>query len=71
MKYHYYAPIVVDAIINYHKENFGENLTKTDVYLMQPYDILAEYLNWEGILGYTWIIENILVSHEIEEDKEE
>lgn len=70
MKLHNYKRFVVDAVINYHKENYNQELTEYEVCLMHPSDVLQQYLNWEGIIGYAWIIEHILIDHEVEEVKD-
>ena len=66
MKLYKYTSVVIDAIKDYCKENLNQNLSNTDVQMMYPRDVLRMYLEWEGIIGYTWIIENILLDREIE-----
>lgn len=68
MTYHHYTSVVKDAVIDYYAFNFNQCLTSTDVEMMHPRDVLKIYLEWEGIMGYTWIIENILLDHSTTEE---
>lgn len=61
---HYYLRYVIDAVRN-HEHEMGNELSREDVQLMDPNEVLAIFLEWEGIIGYTWIIRDIMEDHEI------
>lgn len=57
---HNYTSSVRDAVKDFYLENFGQTLTDEDVNNMDRHDVLDAYLSWEGIIGYTWLIESIM-----------
>lgn len=65
---HHYPRVVINAIKEYYKCNYNEELTDYDVEIMHNYYVLATYLEWEGIIGYTNTIIDIFDCM-VEEDK--
>lgn len=55
-----YRTSVYDDVIEYYKENFGEDITREDVDKMERKEVLRYWLEWNGILGYTYDILDIL-----------
>lgn len=52
---------VINDIKEYRKENGYEELTDFEInYELDIYEALSEYLLWNGIIGYTCTIANLL-----------
>ena len=55
------ANIIYD-VIQFHEENYDEHLTAYDVEELPLETVLNSYLSWNGILGFTSDILNIIES---------
>lgn len=55
-----YRHNIYEDVIEYYKENFGEDITREDVDKMERKEVLRYWLEWNGILGYTYDILDIL-----------
>lgn len=55
---------IYDDVREYVKENFGEDITDEDIDKMSRDDVLRYWLEWNGIIGYTSYILNIVDSSE-------
>lgn len=51
---------IISDVIEFYNENYNEQLTAYDVEHLSMEDILYAYLSWNGILGYTSDIINIV-----------
>lgn len=59
-----YRHNVYEDVIEYYKENFYEDITEDDVDKMERDDVLKYWLEWNGIIGYTYDIVNIIEANE-------
>lgn len=59
-KERFYTSYIRDAIKDYFMENFKEIITDYEIYEMDKHEVLKYFLEWEGIIGYTSFIEQIM-----------
>ena len=55
-----YRMSIYSDVIDYFKENYGEDITKEQIDKMPNKDVLDYYLQWNGIIGYTYDIISIM-----------
>ena len=60
-KYRYY---IYQDIKEFFKENYGEDIDNERIDKMSKRDVLDYYLQWNGIIGYTSDIVNIVEANE-------
>lgn len=59
-KERFYTSYIRNAIKDYFMENFHEMITDSEIYEMDKHEVLKYFLEWEGIIGYTSFIEQIM-----------
>lgn len=59
-----YRHNIYEDVIEYYKENFYEDIDEDDVDKMERDDVLKYWLEWNGIIGYTYDIVNIIEANE-------
>ena len=55
-----YRASVYDDVKDFFKENYDQEITNDDVDNMSRSEVLSHWLNWNGIIGYTRTILDIL-----------
>ena len=59
-----YRQAIYNDVIEYFKENFGDDIDQEQVDKMSNKDVLDYYLQWNGIIGYTGDIACIMQAHD-------